>query len=184
MGCPFEFPVPVDTFHNLNRYNAIETRIDKILWVPLLVARVALGAGLGIVLGMAGLGIAWGLYIFSGAVSQVTLLAMSVAGVGIGAGIGPGVAWLRLDRSRVSASFMIFVLGILGGTLGGWLGYQYGAGQEVECCAGPDTAPFTYTAYGATLGANAIVLIYITIRETIKRISRPYAGAGRESTNV
>ena len=79
-------------------------------------------------LGMAGLGIAWGLYIFSGAVSQITLLAMSVAGAGIGAGIGPGVAWLRLDRNRPSVSFFILGLAILGGALGGWLGYQYGAG--------------------------------------------------------
>ena len=134
-------------------------------------------------LGMAGLGVAWGLYIFSGAVSQITLLAMSVAGAGIGAGIGPGVAWLRLDRNRPSVGFFILVLAILGGALGGWLGYQYGAGREVECCAGPETAPFTYTAYGATLGANSTVLIFIFAREIIKQTCRPYVRAGRKSTN-
>ena len=174
----------MDAFHNQNRYNVIETRIDSIQRVLILVGRVALGVGLGIVLGMVGLGFAWGLYIFSGAVSQISLLVMSVAGAGIGAGIGPGVAWLRLDRNRSSVNFITFVLAVLGGVFGGWLGYQYGAGQEVDCCAGPDTAPFTYTAYGATLGANAIVLISIFAIEIIKRVCRLYSGAGRQSAKV
>ena len=105
------------------------------------------------------LGIAWGLFIFSGATSRNTLLIMSMAGAGLGAGIGSYVAWIRLDRAPWSAIAFAVLLAVIGGVIGGLAGYQYGANREIECCAEPQTAPFTYTAIGATLLANAAMYL-------------------------
>jgi hypothetical protein len=140
--------------------------------------------GLAIVLSMLLLGIAWGLYIFSGAVSKTTLLVMSIAGAGLGAGLGASLAWLRIDRNPPLVLTLMFALGILGGVLGGWAGYQYGSNKEVECCAMPETAPFTYTAFGATLGANALVFALIIAREIVLRVWRPVLGRARNLLNI
>ena len=140
--------------------------------------------GLAIVLSMAGLGIAWGLYIFSGAVSKTTLLAMSMVGAGTGGGLGASLAWLRIDRNPPLLLTLMFSLGILGGVLGSWLGYQYGANKEVECCAMPETAPFTYTAFGATIGANAAVFAFTIVREIVLRVWRPLSERTRNMLNI
>jgi hypothetical protein len=110
---------------------------------------------------MAGLGIAWGLFIFSGASSRNTLLIMSMAGAGLGAGVGAYVAWLKLDRSSWSSIYIAILVAVAGGIVGGLVGYQYGANREIECCAEPQTAPFTYTAIGATLLANAAMYLAV-----------------------
>ena len=125
----------------------------------ILAARLLLGFGLAIFLSMVCLGITWGLFIFAGASSRNTLLIMSMAGAGLGAGIGAYVAWLKLDRSSWSFVSVAILLAVVGGVLGGMAGYQYGANREIECCAEPQTAPFTYTAIGATILANVAVYL-------------------------
>ncbi len=127
--------------------------------VLIFAGRALLGLGLGVVLSMVGLGIAWGLFIFASASSRDTLLIMSMAGAGLGAGIGAYVAWIRLDSPPWLAIAFTVILAVAGGVLGGLGGYQYGANREIECCAEPQTAPFTYTAFGATLLANAAVYV-------------------------
>ena len=127
----------------------------------ILAARLLLGFGLAIFLSMVCLGITWGLFIFSGASSRNTLLIMSMVGAGLGAGIGAYVAWLKLDRSSWSFVSVAILLAVVGGVLGGMAGYQYGANREIECCAEPQTAPFTYTAIGAAILAN--VAMYLAL---------------------
>ena len=122
-------------------------------------ARALLGLGLALVLSMVGLSIAWGLFIFSGASERSTFMIMSMAGGGIGAGIGPSVAWMRLDRQQRYAVVLTILLCMAGGVIGGLLGYQFGANREYECCAEPSTTPFTHTAFGATIGANIIMYL-------------------------
>ena len=137
--------------------------------------RILLGLGLAVVLSMVCLGIAWGLFIFSGASSRNTLLIMSMAGAGLGAGIGAYVAWLKLDRSSWAFFFIAILMAVAGGVLGGMAGYQYGANREIECCAEPQTAPFTYTAFGATLLANAAMYLAV-VGSVVLRMFR----AGRQ----
>ena len=127
----------------------------------ILAARLLLGYGLAIFLSMVCLGIGWGLFIFSGASSRNTLLIMSMVGAGLGAGFGAYLAWLKLDRSSWSFVSVAILLAVVGGVLGGMAGYQYGANREIECCAEPQTAPFTYTAIGAAILAN--VAMYLAL---------------------
>jgi hypothetical protein len=143
-------------WYNLEVMNRVffEKR-DILLQVLIIAGRLLLGLGLGVVLSMVCLGIAWGLFIFSGASSRNTLLIMSMAGAGLGAGVGAYVAWIKLDRSSWAFFAIAVLMAVAGGVLGGLVGYQYGANREIECCAEPQTAPFTYTAFGATLLANA-----------------------------
>jgi hypothetical protein len=119
---------------------------------------------------MVGLAVAWGLYIFSGAASRSTLLIVSMCSAGIGAGLGAFFAWVRLDRNPPVLTTITILLAVLGALGGGWAGYQFGANNEITCCANPETAPFTYTAFGATLGANGVVLLIRIVREIIPLI--------------
>ena len=147
--------------------------------VLIVTGRTLLGLGLGVVLSMVCLGIAWGLFIFSSASSRDTLLIMSMAGAGLGAGTGAYVAWIRLDSPPWSVIAFTVLLAVVGGVFGAWVGYQYGANREIECCAEPQTAPFTYTAFGATLLANAgiyvagVGLFALRLLRTTRRRSTP-----------
>ena len=84
---------------------------------------------------------------------------MSMAGGGIAAGIGANIAWIRLDRQQRLTFIVTFLLCVAGGVTGGLIGYQVGANREIECCAEPGTTPFTYTAFGATIGANVAMYL-------------------------
>ena len=140
------------------------------------VGRAFLGWGLGIVLSMTGLAFAWGLFIFSGATERSTFMIMSMAGGGIGAGIGPAASWIRLDRQHLAAILLTLLLCVAGGVIGGLIGYQFGANREYECCAEPRTTPFTHTAIGATIGANVIMYLIIVVT-TVARLVRGGRGA-------
>ena len=113
--------------------------------------------------------IAWGFYSFSGALSRTTLEVMFITGAGIGAGLGGVVAWLRIDGNPLSILIPTMLLAVLVGVGGAWAGYEYGANKEFDCCATPDVAPFSYSAYGATLAANGVVLLLGMAREIITR---------------
>ena len=58
-----------------------------------------------------------------------------------------------------------------GGVIGGLAGYRFGANREIECCAEPRTTPFTYTAFGAALGAN-VVMYLVTATTAVARALR------------
>ena len=131
--------------------------------------RAGLGVLLALTLSMMGTGIAWGLYVFSGAVSRTTLEAMFIAGAGIGAGLGGSLAWLRIQGNPRSILIPTMLVTLLAGVGGAWAGYDYGSNREIECCAKPAIGIFSYAAFGATLAANAEVLLLSIAREIITR---------------
>ncbi len=134
-----------------------------------------LGLGLSIVMSMTGLVIAWGLFIFSSASDRSIFMIMSMVGGGAGAGIGPWISWMSMDRQRRFTVILILLLCVAGGIGGGLAGYQFGANREFDCCAEPRTTPFTYTAFGATIGANAAMYL-ITASTAAARMVRGRRG--------
>ena len=127
--------------------------------LAIIAGRTLLGLGLGMVLSMAALAVAWGLYIFAGASERSTFMIMSMAGAGLGAAVAANVAWIKLDRQQRTMFALTLLLAIIGGVIGGLAGYQFGANREIECCAEPHTTPFIYTAFGSTIGANAVMYL-------------------------
>lgn len=136
--------------------------------VTLLGGRVLLGVGLGLVLSMAGLVIAWGLYIFASASSRETFLIVNLIGAGIGAGIGAYLPWIKLDRQQRMEAALTVLVAIATGVGGGLLGYDYGANREIDCCAEPRTNPFTFTALGAAILANLGMCVVAGITNSIR----------------
>ena len=138
---------------------------------PLLIfiARAGLGVALAFSFSMAAVGVAWGIYVFSGATSQTTLLALFTSAASIGAGIGSFPAWLKVNYNTRSSMIGNFSLAILAGLGGAWGGYWYSANQVVECCAKPDIAPFTLVALGATVTASGVGLVLGIARGTMTR---------------
>ena len=118
---------------------------------------------------MVGIGLALLLYLFSGAASRATLEAMLMTGAGIGAGIGASLAWLQLEGNPRSILIPTTLLSTLMGVGGAWAGYEYGANREIECCANPEIGSYSYSAFGATLAANGVVLLLGIAREIITR---------------
>jgi formate-dependent nitrite reductase membrane component NrfD len=106
-----------------------------------------------------GIGIAWAVFVFSGAVSHAILLSLFMTGAGIGAGVGGFIAWLKVDKAPPWPLLLAGALAVvLAGIGGAWGGFQFGANQEVPCCVGPAITPITYTALGATAAANVAAL--------------------------
>jgi hypothetical protein len=133
--------------------------------VLVFVGRTGLGIVLAIVLSMVGMGIAWGLFVFFGARSLTTLLSLFMVAGGIGAGLGGFLPWLRLERNPLPVLITTMLLVVLAGVVGAWGGYQFGAHQEVTCCAKPDITPLAYTGVGAAVVANVVSLALVTARE-------------------
>jgi hypothetical protein len=128
--------------------------------VLVLVGRITLGTLLSAVLSVIGIGVAWGMFVFSGAVAHSTLLTLFMVGAGVGAAVGSFGAWLKIDR--VPGSSILFgkmIVLLLAGIGGAWGSYQFGTNQEVECCVGSAITPITYTALGATAATNAAALV-------------------------
>ncbi len=126
--------------------------------------RAVLGVLLSALLSVIGIGVAWGMFVFWGAVSHATLLILFMTGAGAGAGIGSYAAWLRIDLApRRSVLAAVAVVIILAGIGGAWGGFQFGSTREVACCVGPAIGPITYTAFGATIAANVAALALVQI---------------------
>ncbi len=119
--------------------------------------RAVLGVLLAALLSAIGIVVAWGMFIFWGGVSHVTLYIMT--GAGAGAGIGSYAAWLKIDRApRAFVLAAVALVLILAGIGGAWGGFQFGSTREVACCTGPVIKPVTYMALGAIIVANAAAL--------------------------
>ena len=152
----------------INKY--ISGRSDGIQRLAIFGGRAVLGLGLGIVLSMVGLAIAWGLFVFSSSSDRTVFMVMNMVGAGVGASIGVNIAWIRLDRQQRTAFVLMFLVCLAGGVIGALLGYQYGANREVDCCAEPRTTPFIYAAFGATIGANAAIYLATAATSAIRAI--------------
>ena len=135
--------------------------------------RVGLAVGLALVLSMLGVALAWGIFIFSGAVSKTTMLWLVMSGAGLGAGVGATLPWLRVDGNSILAIIATVSLTVLAGLGGAWGGYQYSADREVACCTKPDIAPFTYAAFGAVAMANGTAFLCSIAREGFAGRRRP-----------
>jgi hypothetical protein len=90
-------------------------------------------------------------------------------GAGAGAGLGSFLAWLRIDRNTRAGLLLMELLALAAGIGGAWGGDQYGAGQEVECCAMPTNRPMTYAALGAAVAANVTLMVFGLVRDTLGR---------------
>lgn len=121
--------------------------------------RFLLGVLLAALLSVVGIGVAWAMFVFFGAVSHATLLTMFVTGAGLGAGMGAFGAFMRMDRGPTwQIMSLLFLVVVFFGAVGAWLGYQFGATREVECCTGPVIGPITYTSIGSVVGASLSAL--------------------------
>ena len=140
--------------------------------ILVLVGRTLLGVLVAMTLGPLGAGIGWALYVFSGAVSLNTLLVLLMGGAAVGAAAGVLLAWLRLDYNSplwLGATAVVLLLAALAGA---WGGYQYGAVQEVPCCAGPDITPIAYVSLGAAAVAGGIGLVLNIARQVVTSLKR------------
>jgi hypothetical protein len=130
--------------------------------------RTLLGALLGLALGMTGLGLGWILFVFFGATSHTALLTLMMGGASAGAASGAFLAWLRLDNNTLPLLLGTAALLLLAAATGAWGGFQFGADQEVPCCAEPEIGPMTYTVLGAVVASNGVALL-LGIIQTLRR---------------
>lgn len=137
---------------------------DKVSPFLVPVGRIILGACLGVVLSMIGIGVAWGLFLFFGSQSITIWFWSLYFGAGLGAGVGGFFAWLRVDGDESLALALTAAITIGAGILGAWGGLEYGSTVEVECCAMPEKSPVYYTALGATAAANVAGLLIAAAR--------------------
>ena len=90
----------------------------------------------------------------------------------MGAAAGVLLAWLRFDYNSplwLGATAVVLLLAALAGA---WGGYQYGAVQEVLCCAGPDITPIAYVSLGAAAVAGGIGLVLNLARQVVTSLNR------------
>ena len=133
------------------------------------IGRTVAGLVLGIVLSFIGIVVAWGLFIFFGFQSLDLFLGSLFIGAGMGAGVGGFSAWLHLDRENSLILGLTAALLVGAGILGAWGGYEYGSTVKVECCAMPTKSPTYYTAFGATMAANAAGLVVGAVRAYLSK---------------
>ena len=132
--------------------------MDSVQPILVLAGRVVLGALLAVVLSVLGVGVAWGLFIFSGTQSLAAMLTFLTTGAGVGAGLGGFLAWLRIDGDASSVLLATALVALAAGIGGAWVGYEFGSHQEVKCCARPEISPVMYIALGATVVTNAALM--------------------------
>lgn len=147
--------------------------MDRVQPFLIFAGRTALGLGLSLGFGVVGVGMAWGLFVFSSSRSLDVMLWSLMIGAGLGAGLGGFLAWLRLEGDGLLALLATAAISAAAGIGGAWLGYEYGARQKIECCAMPTVTPVTYTILGATLVAVGVAMGSSLVRDAISR--RRYA---------
>ena len=115
-----------------------------------------------------GVWVAWGLYyFFTDTSSKLLRDVMFLAGAAIGAGLGGSLTWLRLDGNSLPALLLIGSVGLLGGIVGSWMGYEFALNREIKCCSDPPISAFSHAALGATAAANAGTLLLGVAREIV-----------------
>ena len=140
--------------------------------VLVLSVRTLLGLLMGASLGLLGVGVGWGSYLFFGATSLDTLLILLMGGAAVGEAGGGFLAWLGIDYNtpiRLIATAMLLLLAAIGGA---WGGFQYGSVQEVPCCAKADITPITYIVLGSALATNLIALVMGLTRMAMPSLRR------------
>ena len=110
--------------------------------------------------------------VFFGLISWEAWFFLFMAGASIGAGIGSLLAWLWLGNTGRAFTAIMFLLVVLAGGIGGWGGYSYGEGIEVECCAARDVGAQELTVLGAAIGANLMALCVAISGRLIPRARR------------
>ena len=143
------------------------------VWI--LLARSILGLLLAASLGLLGVGIGWGSYVFFGATSRDTLLILLMGGAVVGAAGGGFLGWLRLEYNTPVQLISTAAVLLLASTGGAWGGFQFGAVQEVPCCARADITPITYVLLGASLVTNGIALALSLTQLAIPTLRRQFA---------
>ena len=94
--------------------------VDWFQPVLVLVGRAVFGVLLGGVLSVIGIGIAWAMFVFFGAVSHVTLMSLYLSGSGTGAAVGSLLAWTRIDHIPRTPVLLITGGFCFGGVLAGY----------------------------------------------------------------
>lgn len=117
--------------------------------------RAGLGLLLALVLSYIGVWVAWGLYyFFTDTSSKLLRDVMFLGGAALGAGLGGSLTWLRIDGNTLPTVLMIGAVGLAGGIVGSWIGFDYALNREIKCCSDPPINAFTYATAGATVVAN------------------------------
>ena len=151
--------------------------------IPILAGRLLLGVLLALALGPLGAGLGWVAYVFSGAVTRLTLLVLLMGGAAIGVAGAVFLAWLGTNRNSPNWIGGLGVTLLVAAAVGAWAGYQIGSLQEVPCCAGPVITPITYIVLGATATANGAGLSLGIAREwatSLRRNRMPQLGRQSE----
>ncbi len=138
-------------------------------------ARSILGLLLAGSLGLLGVGIGWISYVFFGATSRETLVILLMGGAVIGTAGGGFLGWLRFDYNTPVRLISTAAVLLLAATGGAWAGFQYGAIQEVPCCARADITPITYVLLGASLATNAVALALSLTQLALPTLKRQFA---------
>ncbi len=134
--------------------------------------RTMLGFVLALFLGAVGVVIARMALVFFGLISWEAWFSLLMAGASIGAGAGSLLAWLWLGNTGRAFTAIMFLLVVLAGGIGGWGGYSYGEGIEVECCVGRDVGAQELTILGAAILANLMALGVAISGQLISRTKR------------
>ena len=129
--------------------------------------RTLVGFTLALLFGAVGVVVARMALVFFGLTSWGSWFFLFMAGASVGAGIGSLVAWLWLRNTGRAFMAILFVMAILAGAIGGWGGYSFGEGIEVECCSKRDVGAQELTVLGATIGANLMALCVAISRHMI-----------------
>ena len=115
-----------------------------------------------------GVWVAWGLYyFFTDTSSKLLRDVMFLSGAALGAGLGGSLTWLRLDGNSLPVLLLIGFVGLGGGIIGSWIGYEFALNREIKCCSEPPINAFSYAALGATAAANAGTLLLGVVREVV-----------------
>ena len=115
-----------------------------------------------------GVWVAWGLYyFFTDTSSKLLRDVMFLSGAAVGAGLGGSLTWLRLDGNSLPVLLLIGFVGLGGGVIGSWMGYEFALNREIKCCSEPPVNAFSYAALGAAVAANAGTLLLGVVREVV-----------------